>query len=40
MADILQKIVEVKRLEVERLKVEVPVAELERRIEAQQPPLN
>ena len=40
MADILQKIVEVKRHEVERLKVEVPIAELERRIEAQQPPLN
>ena len=40
MADILQKIVEVKRHEVERLKVEVPIAELERRVEAQQPPLN
>ena len=40
MADILQKIVEVKRREVERLKVEVPIAELERRIEAQTPALN
>ena len=40
MADILQEIVEVKRREVERLKIEVPIAELERRIEAQQTPLN
>lgn len=40
MADILQKIVEVKRREVERLKVEMPIAELERRIEAQAPVLN
>ena len=40
MADILQKIVEVKRREVERLKVEVPIADLERRIDAQAPPLN
>lgn len=40
MADILQKIVEVKRVEVERLKVEMPIAELEARIEAQAPPLN
>ena len=40
MADILQEIVEVKRSEVERLKVEVPIAELEQRIEVQQPPLN
>ena len=40
MADILQKIVEVKRREVERLKVETPIAELERRIDAQAPPLN
>ena len=40
MADILQKIVEVKRREVERLKAELPIAELERRIEVQQPPLN
>ena len=40
MADILQKIVEVERREVERLKVEMPIAELERRIEAQAPPLN
>ncbi len=40
MADILQKIVEVKRREVERLKVEMPIAELEKRIEAQAPPLN
>ena len=40
MVDILEKIVEVKRREVERLKVERPIAELERRIEAQAPPLN
>ena len=40
MADILQKIVEVKRVEVERLKVEMPIAALEARIEAQAPPLN
>ena len=40
MEDILQKIVEVKRHEVERLKVEVPIEELEQRIEAQAPPLN
>ena len=40
MADILRKIVEVKRREVERLKVKVPIAELEKRIEAQAPPLN
>ncbi|MYC06506.1 MAG: indole-3-glycerol phosphate synthase TrpC [Chloroflexi bacterium] len=40
MADILQKIVEVKRVEVERLKAEMPIAELEARIEAQAPPLN
>ena len=40
MADILRKIVEVKRREVEWLKVELPIAELERRIEVQQPPLN
>ena len=40
MADILQEIVEVKRREVERLKIERPIAELERRIEAQTPPLN
>lgn len=40
MADILQKIVEVKRQEVERLKVEVPITELEKRIERQQPTLN
>ena len=40
MADILQKIVEVKRREVERLKSEVPIAELERRIETQTPALN
>jgi indole-3-glycerol phosphate synthase len=38
--DILARIVEVKRREVERLKTEVPVAELERRIAAQKPPLN
>ena len=40
MVDILQKIVEVKRREVECLKVERPIAELERRIEAQPPVLN
>ena len=40
MADILQEIVKVKRREVERLKVEVPISELERRIEGQQPALN
>lgn len=40
MADILQKIVEVKRQEVERLKIEAPIAELERRIEERQLPLN
>ena len=40
MADILQNIVKVKRREVERLKVEVPILELERRIEGQQPALN
>ena len=40
MADILQKIVEVKRREVERLKVEAPISELERRIKDQQPTLN
>ena len=40
MADILQKIVKVKRVEVERLKVEVPIIELEQRIEAQHPTLN
>ena len=40
MADILQKIVEVKWREVERLKVEIPIAELETRIERQDPPLN
>ena len=40
MADILQSIVEAKRREVERLKVEVPITELEKRIETQQPALN
>ena len=40
MAEILKEIVEVKRREVERLKVDAPIAELERRIEAQRPPLN
>ncbi len=40
MSDILQRIVDVKRREVERLKAEVPITELEKRIEAQQPPLN
>lgn len=38
--DILKKIVEVKRAEVERLKMEVPVSELETRIETQRLPLN
>ena len=38
--DILREIVEVKRREVERLKVEAPIAMLEERIEAQSPPLN
>ncbi len=40
MVDILDKIVEVKRREVERLKVEMPIAALEERIEAQPPALN
>ena len=40
MAEILSEIVEVKRREVERLKVETPIAALERRIEARKPPLN
>lgn len=40
MADILNKIVEVKRVEVERLKVDMPVSELEGRIEKQTPPLS
>ena len=40
MADILKEILEVKRREVERLKIEAPVIELERRIESQEPPLN
>ena len=40
MADILWRIVEVKRVEVERLKVEVPIAELEQRIETRPPTLN
>ena len=40
MSDILHKIVEVKRREVERLKSEAPIADLERRIEQQVPPLN
>ena len=38
--DILKRIVEVKRNEVERLKIEMPVAALERRIEGQRPALN
>ena len=38
--DILKEIVAVKRQEVERLKAEAPVAQLERRIEARKPPLN
>ena len=40
MADILQRIVEVKRVEVEQLKVELPIAELERRIETRPLTLN
>ena len=40
MIDILDKIVEVKRREVERLKVEMPISALEKRIEAQPPTLN
>lgn len=40
MVDILDKIVEVKRREVERLKTDVPIAALEERIAAQSPPLN
>jgi len=38
--DILKKIVEVKQVDVERLKVEMPVSELEKRIESQKRPLN
>ena len=38
--DILKQIVEVKRQEVEKLKIDVPISELEERIEAQTPPLN
>lgn len=38
--DILEKIVGVKRQEVERLKVEMPVSQLEKRIETQKPALN
>ncbi len=38
--DILQKIIAVKRREVERLKVELPVSALERRIRKQTPPLD
>ena len=40
MAGILEEIVRVKRTEMERLKVEVPLSELERRIGDQNPPLN
>ena len=40
MPGILEQIVDVKRREVERLKVEEPQAELERRIETQTPALN
>ena len=39
-SDILKKIVEVKQVEVERLKVETPVSKLEKRIESQKRPLN
>ena len=38
--DILREIVEAKRREVDRLKREAPISELEERIEAQSPPLN
>jgi indole-3-glycerol phosphate synthase len=38
--DILKEIVALKRGEVERLKVEAPVSELEARVERQRPPLN
>ncbi|MDA0769423.1 MAG: indole-3-glycerol phosphate synthase [SAR202 cluster bacterium Casp-Chloro-G4] len=38
--DILKKIVGVKRVEVERLKIEMPLAELQRRIAARQPALD
>ena len=38
--DILKQIVEVKRQEVEKLKIDVPISELEARIEKQTPPLN
>lgn len=38
--DILKKIVEVKRIEVERLKVEAPISQLEARIAKQDKPLN
>ena len=38
--DILKKILEIKRGEVERLKIEVPVSRLEECIEEQAPPLN
>ena len=38
--NILQKIVEVKRKEVERLKTELPISALEERIASQRPPLN
>ena len=38
--DILKRIVEVKRNEVEHLKIEVPISALERRIEGQRPALN
>ena len=40
MAGILEEIVRVKRTEVERLKVEVPLSRLEGRIGDQEPPLN
>ena len=40
MAGILEEIVKVKRTEVERLKVEVPLSQLESRIDDQEPPLN
>jgi indole-3-glycerol phosphate synthase len=38
--DILERIVEVKRREIERLKVDSPLPHLERRIQRQGPPLN
>ncbi len=38
--DILRQIVDVKRTDVERLKIDVPIADLQARIDSQKPPLN